>query len=88
MNINAVASRRNEILYTGTSLLGMNPQGIYTPAPIQTDLAERNFFQKLAITEEETWALGFGFNRAGLLCIWDSGNPWWVTILYLYSLDS
>ena len=45
---NTVAPRCNEIPYTGTSLLGINLVGIYTPALTQTDLAMGNFFRNLA----------------------------------------
>jgi len=37
-----------------TSLLRMNPVGIYTPTPIQTVLVVRNFFLNLAITNERS----------------------------------
>jgi len=42
-----VAPRYNGNSYKGTSLLRMNPLGIYTPAPIQTDLVIRNFLNFL-----------------------------------------
>lgn len=40
----------NGIVYTGTSLLRINLLGIYASASTQMDLAARNFFQDLALT--------------------------------------
>lgn len=60
---------KSRYYYSSTS----EPLGIYTPTPIQTVLAIRNFFQTPTITHEKSWTPGVPYNEVRL-CGYD--NRW------------